>query len=223
MGPRDPVDIAGARPLSDVVVRPLNFTIHSPGARQAPQPPLPWRRSTRPEKTQILMGRFMSAPLTSTLLSGSPSALVGVRGTEFPCRGCRDALGVGAAAPSSASTRRPRSHWLSNESPKCNPWRIDTDGPGRRDSRRGEMVPRETYSSVRAMPPSLSIGPSYTSSRRGSCQPAFALPPSQRWTPWFRLLGRRANLTASLAEPPRLLLALPPPTLALAQGRGFGT
>jgi len=29
LGPRDPVDIAGPRPLSDVVVRPLNFTVRS--------------------------------------------------------------------------------------------------------------------------------------------------------------------------------------------------
>ena len=27
LGPRDPVDIAGPRPLSGVVVRPLNFTV----------------------------------------------------------------------------------------------------------------------------------------------------------------------------------------------------
>ena len=27
LGPRDPVDIAGPRPLSAVVVRPLNFTV----------------------------------------------------------------------------------------------------------------------------------------------------------------------------------------------------
>jgi len=27
LGPRDPIDIAGPRPLSDVVVRPLNFTV----------------------------------------------------------------------------------------------------------------------------------------------------------------------------------------------------
>ena len=26
-GPRDPVDIAGPRPVSDVIVRPLNFTV----------------------------------------------------------------------------------------------------------------------------------------------------------------------------------------------------
>jgi hypothetical protein len=29
LGPRDPVDIAGPRPLSGVVVRPLNFTVRS--------------------------------------------------------------------------------------------------------------------------------------------------------------------------------------------------
>ena len=29
LGPRDPVDIAGPRPPSDVVVRPLNFTVRS--------------------------------------------------------------------------------------------------------------------------------------------------------------------------------------------------
>jgi hypothetical protein len=29
LGPRDPVDIAGPRPLSYVVVRPLNFTVRS--------------------------------------------------------------------------------------------------------------------------------------------------------------------------------------------------
>ena len=30
LGPRDPFDIAGPRPLSDVVVRPLNFTVRHP-------------------------------------------------------------------------------------------------------------------------------------------------------------------------------------------------
>ena len=30
LGPRDPVDIAGPRPLSGVVVRPLNFTVRAP-------------------------------------------------------------------------------------------------------------------------------------------------------------------------------------------------
>ena len=31
MGPRDPVDIAGPRPLSGVGARPLNFTVRRPG------------------------------------------------------------------------------------------------------------------------------------------------------------------------------------------------
>jgi hypothetical protein len=30
LGPRDPVDIAGPRPLSAVVGRPLNFTVRQP-------------------------------------------------------------------------------------------------------------------------------------------------------------------------------------------------
>ena len=40
--------------------------------------PWPWRRSTRPEKTRSSFGLFMSAPLASTLLSASLSAVVWV-------------------------------------------------------------------------------------------------------------------------------------------------
>ena len=34
LGPRDPVDIAGPRPLAGVIVRPLNFTVRP--ARESP-------------------------------------------------------------------------------------------------------------------------------------------------------------------------------------------
>ena len=39
LGPRDPVDIAGPRPLSGVVVRPLNFTVRRRRCQTMSPPP----------------------------------------------------------------------------------------------------------------------------------------------------------------------------------------
>jgi hypothetical protein len=100
---------------------------YRPGTRQAPQPP-PSRSDARNAQRKLKSSGVASCPhrSPSRSFSASPPAVVGVlfhvvRAAMPRCSGRRD--------PAVPQLSR-RSHWLSSESPKCNPSRIETDEQG---------------------------------------------------------------------------------------------